>query len=92
MTIEQVNEVLTSYDRVLEAMGVEICEHPLREVCLSEKAALEHARSMIPRMRELIADDQLEKLWRWLGWMQGVLWSFGIYTLDEERGHNRSRS
>lgn len=31
-----------------------------------------------------------EKFMRWLGFMQGALWSEGIYTIDEMREHNRS--
>jgi hypothetical protein len=30
-----------------------------------------------------------EKLMRWLGFLQGVLFAFGIYTVDEMRAHNK---
>jgi hypothetical protein len=33
--------------------------------------------------------DNEEKLNRWLGFIQGVLWSHGIYSVDELREHNR---
>ena len=35
-------------------------------------------------------EGELAKANRWLGFMQGVLWRSGIYTLDELREHNRS--
>ncbi len=37
---------------------------------------------------------KVEKIWgkfnRWLGFMQGIFWSQGVFTLDEMKGHNRS--
>ena len=33
---------------------------------------------------------QWDKFNRWLGFMQGVFWSQGVFTLNEMRGHNRS--
>ena len=32
---------------------------------------------------------EIEKAMRWLGFIQGVLWICGIYTIDEMREHNR---
>lgn len=32
------------------------------------------------------------KFFRWLGFMQGVMWSQGDFTLDDMRGHNTSCS
>lgn len=48
-----------------------------------------HLLTMIPEMRLMIAEGRREKAMRWLGFMQGVLWVSGEYTLDELKDHNR---
>lgn len=47
---------------------------------------LKYIRTMPVKMVDL-AD--FPKLNRWLGFMQGVLWANGIYSLDDLRTHNR---
>ena len=50
---------------------------------------LQHLASMLSRMEDMYDEDP-EKAMRWLGFVQGVLWSQGIYTIDELRIHNTS--
>ena len=88
----QLLDVVERYDALLERMGVEVLECDHAESCVARGPALSHVRSMVPQMREMVAAGKLEKAFRWLGWMQGVLWSFGVYTLEEERDHNRAPS
>jgi len=38
----------------------------------------------------LIDEGRIEKAMRWLGFIQGVLWSIGDFTVDELRTHSRS--
>lgn len=33
--------------------------------------------------------EALAKLHRWLGFVQGVMWTTGIYSIDELRAHTR---
>ena len=49
-----------------------------------------HLNSMIPKMKAFLDGGQMDKCFRWLGFMQGVLWALGIYSLNELREHNRS--
>lgn len=49
----------------------------------------EHLRTMVPKMREFLAEDRREKLMRWIGFMQGALWSLEWYSLEELKDHNR---
>lgn len=48
-----------------------------------------HCRYMISEMRQMIADRRTEKVMRWYGFLQGVLWVQGIFTLDELKDHSR---
>lgn len=50
---------------------------------------LSHCYGMIPQIREFLADGRREKAFRWLGFMQGVFYAEGIYTIEEMAEHNR---
>ena len=68
--------------------------------------ALRHLLSMCDRMEEFAnatetaiktgeplfnqSCQEWDKLNRWLGFMQGTLWSQGVFTLSELRAHNRN--
>ena len=50
-----------------------------------------HLHSMIPKMEEMSQKNDYvtrEKLMRWLGFMQGVMWEHGHYTVDDLRKMN----
>lgn len=80
--------------KLLEVIGLYEREVPiLRERAISKGhhdigSQLEHVIDMLPEMRVFIADSRYEKVMRWLGFVQGVLWSTGAYTLDELKAHN----
>lgn len=44
---------------------------------------------MVPRLRALLDEGRIEKAMRWLGFMQGALWSIDIFSLDELKDHSR---
>jgi hypothetical protein len=57
-----------------------------------EDHAHAHLLAMIPELREMLADtsqDRTEKCMRWLGFIQGVLWSTSVFTLEELKDHSR---
>ena len=45
--------------------------------------------NMIEPLHSFLAEDKLEKLMRWLGFLQGTLWVLGVFSIDELRLHNR---
>jgi hypothetical protein len=55
---------------------------------------LQHVLWMLDEMENWIRDQMTmdakkwEKVQRWLGFVQGALWSLGIYTIDEMRKQN----
>jgi hypothetical protein len=56
------------------------------------KCRLCHVRWMLGQMGSFLRGEdeaQWEKANRWLGFIQGVLWCEGVYTIDEMREHNR---
>ena len=64
----------------------------------SPREALAHVHGMLGRVERQLDSCQSEagysedweKANRWLGFIQGVLWLHGDYTLDQLRGHNRT--
>lgn len=50
---------------------------------------LRHVESMIPKAIDFFQHNRREKGFRWLGFIQGVLWSEGIYAIKEMKDHNR---
>ncbi len=65
----------------------------------STDQAMDHILWMLGEMKKMEADlpdpspmgfpMKVEKLMRWLGFIQGALWVLGFYSIDEMREHNR---
>jgi hypothetical protein len=36
-----------------------------------------------------VRDNRIDKAFRWLGWIQGVLAATGVFTVDQTSRHNR---
>ena len=67
-----------------------VIEEMKAEVLIHYKES-DHIVSMIPKMEEMSQKNDYvtrEKLMRWIGFMQGVLWSDGLYSIDELREMN----
>lgn len=47
---------------------------------------------MLDKMAEFVNEGRTEKVFRWLGFVQGVLWTNRVYTLTELKDHNRPES
>jgi hypothetical protein len=50
---------------------------------------LGHCLWMLDRIEEMVANNQTEKAFRWLGFVQGIFWAQGVYSIDQMRDHNR---
>ncbi len=90
MTVDQIRALLITYEIVLrEAGAVPVRD---REKNPSKEIALSHAYWMCSFIQtDLLNDLQVNdaKVGRWLGFIQGVLWTHNIYSIDEMKDHNR---
>jgi hypothetical protein len=84
-------KVLTVLDRYEMAIGLHVASSVSADSEV-EQEQLKHLLTMIPQMKIFIQAEQMDKVFRWLGFMQGVLWSTSMYTLDELKQHNREES
>lgn len=89
MTREKVKEVITRYRGKFEKLGVVKADYPHEKILDSPGHALEHCHGMLEEMEEFLEQDRLDKAYRWLGFVQGVLWAEKIYPLAELKNHNR---
>lgn len=95
MTKEQLYSVIEKYEITLEyeldAVAQE-CDHKLIQT--ERQVKLDHLASMLPKMYEMCKnyDDEQSraKLYRWLGFMQGVLWSENVFCLEDLRSDNKN--
>ena len=55
----------------------------------SEDFGLAHCYGMLDQMEQFVEEDRMDKVFRWLGFVQGCLWMASEYTLDELKNHNR---
>jgi len=104
MTPDRVLMVIKNYRLLFENMGIGKIDYPHDnfvnspastilgiEVKVPTTVHLEHCNGMLFKMEEFVKEGRMEKVFRWLGFVQGVLWSNGIYTLNELRNHNFSQ-
>jgi len=100
MTTTECRAVLDRYDEVLRRDYV-------WDVNDEAEGRLQfaHLRTMLPTMRAMLDEidatgnqyavvnvPRMEKFMRWLGFLQGALWSMEVYTIDELRAHNKGPS
>lgn len=58
---------------------------------VSKSAKVSHVLWMIDQARDFAHEDRLPKAFRWLGFIQGVMWTLGIVTIDEAKEANRPK-
>lgn len=89
MTRDQHLAVLRLYAEKFEKWSRERCAGNFDGVPGMGRA-VKHANWMVHEMLRQLEEDAMsaEKVNRWLGFVQGVMWSAGLFTIDEMREHN----
>ena len=82
-------EVFKKYEDKLRAEGIPHRKFPFDALKPTRAKALAHCVSMLYEMKRFLREGRIDKVNRWLGFIQGVLWFCGIYTLNELKDHNR---
>lgn len=89
MRPERIIEVVTRYETDLLDRSGTVPVQNVNALTLDER--LRHASWMCGEVRRFAQDDTtLDKAERWLGFIQGVLWGAGVYSIDEMRVDNRT--
>lgn len=92
MTSVQVEMLLEQYileiDKHTGGLGPKPANYDIRQPL--RLMALRHALHMCNEIKRLLEDEQHMKAHRWLGFLQGVLWMTGVYSINDMRKHNKS--
>lgn len=94
---EDLARMLELYGRMLRELDYGPIEYKDTSVLLGgnmlrgtgKTDALQHAAWMCGEAGRFLKQGRLYKTARWIGWIQGVLWTSGVCSLEELRGHNR---
>lgn len=87
MTDKKINKVLDLYEARLKQIAT-AGPDAVSDAGINAND-MKHVRDMIPKMRKFLEQGRREKTFRWLGFMQGVFFSNGIYTVEAMANHNR---
>lgn len=82
MTEKQMHRVIELYQEELKSRSI----FPTRQ---PDGTPLAHAAWMLEEMKIHLRDGKWEKANRWLGFVQGILWCRGVYTIPQMADHNR---
>jgi hypothetical protein len=87
VTVEQILAVVAIYEEGLSSIEPRAADYKRRYP--TQRESLEHAKYMCTQIVVLVQNQNLDKAQRWLGFLQAILWTSGIYSIDDMRNHNR---
>ncbi len=90
MTPERVQRVIDKYRELFGAIGITPQGFPHERLVDSPRSTLQHCYGMLDQMEVFLSEGKMEKVFRWLGFIQGCLWAQGIFSLDVLKEDNRS--
>jgi len=88
MTAEKIRSVVAMYHQALDELNVPELSCP-HDGTPDEFAALAHCHAMLDEIDAFVGEGRLEKAFCWLGFVQGCLWTCGVYSIAELKDHNR---
>lgn len=94
MTLEQLKDLIEVYREGLSSIEPIAMDHTKKFP--TQKEGLQHAAYMVSEMHDwfdagilIWEESKIEKAMRWLGFLQGILWTHGIYSIEDMKKHNR---
>jgi len=92
MTPEKVLEVIEKYRRYFVSQGIGVIDYPHDQLLDTEVHGLEHCHGMLDKMVEFVGQERMDKVFRWFGFIQGVLFASRVHSLDDLKDHNRPQT
>ena len=96
MTVAKLKELVLRYQTLLREIGnhssLSMSEENANSTAdmISDSDRGSHFLFMCDMVVEFVDKGEVDKAMRWLGFLQGALWSRGYYTLTELKDHSRS--
>lgn len=85
MNADEVRQILAIYQRGFDELNIPKEKAHLDLLVESETTALAHCNWMLDEIETLLCEGEMEKAFRWLGFIQGVLYLSREFTIDEMR-------
>lgn len=82
-------EVIALYQNFFKRHGTVAEDYPHDKLVDNRSSAVGHCYGMLPKMETFLNEGRMGKVFRWLGFIQGVLWAHKFYTLDDLMNHSR---
>jgi len=89
MNAEKVREVIVIYRQYFKKNKISKIDFPHEKISFSSEEVLSHCHGMLDKMEQFLDEGRIEKVFRWLGFIQGCLWTTKRYTIEELANHNR---
>lgn len=95
MTKEKIIEVVAKYRKDFQDHEIRKGEFPkdgkegLVKQPASMREALSHCNWMLDQIEKFIQEGRMDKAFRWLGFIQGVFWYSGKFTIEDLSNHNK---
>lgn len=90
MNKEQVVEVVQEYQKNLIEVGAKPLRFTEDASAPASYQAMNHILWMCAEVQRFAQEDKLEKAMRWLGFIQGVLWTLGEESIEKLKKDNYS--
>ncbi|HEY4496688.1 MAG TPA: hypothetical protein VI432_00880 [Candidatus Paceibacterota bacterium] len=87
MNAEKLLEATALYTRKIEEMNIPAKSFKRNELRPSNRDALAHCHRMLQKIPQLIKEGRVEKVHRWLGFIQACLWMSGTYSIQRMKDH-----
>lgn len=88
MTKEDLLDSIGTYRKFFLEQKIEAADYPHEELLTNSELGLQHCHGMLDKMVVFVEQGRLEKAFRWLGFIQGVLWASSVFRLQELKDHN----
>lgn len=85
-------DLMDQYQELLESRGAKLKEFEDYNNKYKDYSSLEilgYALFMVEGIRKFVEAGDIDKANRWLGFLQGVFWAEGLFSINEMRDQNR---
>ncbi len=89
MDAPKIREIISIYRKYLKEWPVVPRDLPHNLRAPSSLGAYAHCLGMLDKMEKFLEEGRFEKAMRWLGFIQGVFWCTGAFSLEELMNHSR---
>lgn len=88
MNAEAISRAVHRLDFVLSKHGYlssRASEHALSKPCSDAQLSGDHARFMCEEIKRFLRMGDVQRALRWLRFTQGIVWTLGVFSLEEIR-------